>query len=381
MSAAVLLSLRGPPPHAGAAPPRTPRGLRAGAGLGRRPPPRGQARPADALVDALVDAGLVEDLTPNGLQAQVHRLRTRLGTHGGVLQHLPAGYRLGGLAFVTDLDLVETRASQAARARVNGDFASAADRVDEALALWRGDLLEDLAELHELAPLRTRFVRLREELRRQVLSDRLLSRDPRDLDAVVGELQARVDEDAGDELAWVQLMVAHYVRGSAAHALDSYRLARRRLRDDAGLEPSPRMRAVESAVLRQAPVSAVLRAAQLAAAVGPGPAVVWVAEDGRPRRRALVGTEPLTIGRSPGADIRLAGRSVSRWHAALSPSDGGWLVRDLGSRNGTLLDGSPVGEGALVAPGSVVCCGAVSVLVVPHGAEAEAEALTDCLGS
>jgi hypothetical protein len=53
-------------------------------------------------------------------------------------------------------------------------------------------------------------------------------------------------------------------------------------------------------------------------------------------------TDSLVIGRTEAADIPLADASVSRRHARLFYLDGRWHVEDLGSRNGTHLNGKPV---------------------------------------
>lgn len=54
-------------------------------------------------------------------------------------------------------------------------------------------------------------------------------------------------------------------------------------------------------------------------------------------------TRRLSVGRSEGNGLVLADPSVSARHAVLERRDGAWYVRDLGSTNGTLLDGHPVG--------------------------------------
>jgi len=61
--------------------------------------------------------------------------------------------------------------------------------------------------------------------------------------------------------------------------------------------------------------------------------------DGRTVR--FCGRLPLTLGRSE-ADVLVRGASVSRCHTEVGLRDGGVLVRDLDSRNGTLIRGVPV---------------------------------------
>src|SRR5262245_33900336 len=48
------------------------------------------------------------------------------------------------------------------------------------------------------------------------------------------------------------------------------------------------------------------------------------------------------IGRKAPATILLLHASVSREHAELTFSDGGWRIRDLGSRNATVVDGQKI---------------------------------------
>lgn len=72
---------------------------------------------------------------------------------------------------------------------------------------------------------------------------------------------------------------------------------------------------------------------------------------GAPRR--------FTIGRELACDMTLADDTVSRWHASLQRGPDGWLLADLGSTNGTRLNGwrvtspSPVRAGDLVTFGGV----------------------------
>lgn len=88
---------------------------------------------------------------------------------------------------------------------------------------------------------------------------------------------------------------------------------------------------------------------------------------------------PLRIGRDASADFQLQDGQASRIHAELSPSLGGVLVTDLGSRNGTFIDGRRVVEPNAPAPfGSVLRCGKSLLRVVaditPYTALARAPA-------
>lgn len=56
------------------------------------------------------------------------------------------------------------------------------------------------------------------------------------------------------------------------------------------------------------------------------------------------GCEELVIGRHPSCDVVVTDETVSRRHALLNFRDGGWIVRDLSSTNGTRLNGNYVGR-------------------------------------
>ena len=56
----------------------------------------------------------------------------------------------------------------------------------------------------------------------------------------------------------------------------------------------------------------------------------------------LEGQGPWSIGRSEENDIVISDPNVSRRHARLSRQENGFVVEDLGSTNGTLLDGAPI---------------------------------------
>ena len=67
---------------------------------------------------------------------------------------------------------------------------------------------------------------------------------------------------------------------------------------------------------------------------------VSVEQDGRWETRGF--NNSFTLGRSPGTDIHVDNPSVSRRHARVYFEDGVWMLEDLGSRNGTKLNGKQI---------------------------------------
>jgi len=86
---------------------------------------------------------------------------------------------------------------------------------------------------------------------------------------------------------------------------------------------------------------------------------------GRPPVLALPrGSQPrFTIGREASCDMTLADETVSRWHASLERADTGWMIADLGSMNGTRLNGWRVTGPVPVHAGDMVSFGASTYLV------------------
>ncbi len=81
------------------------------------------------------------------------------------------------------------------------------------------------------------------------------------------------------------------------------------------------------------------------------PGVLTVREEGEARRHVF--EQQAVIGRDLDCDIPLVSRSVSRRHALVEKTAGGWVVRDLGSANGTCVDGARVTEAPLVSGADV----------------------------
>jgi hypothetical protein len=70
------------------------------------------------------------------------------------------------------------------------------------------------------------------------------------------------------------------------------------------------------------------------------------------------------IGRADDVDLHLDFASVSRRHALLAYVDSGWMITDLGSRNGTWLNGWRLPGAAPLLPGDLLDIGCCRFLVV-----------------
>jgi DNA-binding CsgD family transcriptional regulator len=77
--------------------------------------------------------------------------------------------------------------------------------------------------------------------------------------------------------------------------------------------------------------------------------------------------ERLTVGRTDNNDVVLADERVSRLHAAFERVAGEWLVRDLGSRNGTFVDGDRVLATRPVRPGQEIRIGEIALFLRREG--------------
>jgi hypothetical protein len=75
-------------------------------------------------------------------------------------------------------------------------------------------------------------------------------------------------------------------------------------------------------------------------------------------QRMLVGPTGATLGRSRQCDVVLNDPNVSRQHAELRPRGGSWVLTDLGSTNGSRINGHPVERSEVVRPGDEIELGA-----------------------
>ncbi|MDF6018071.1 DUF1707 and FHA domain-containing protein [Streptomyces sp. JH34] len=72
------------------------------------------------------------------------------------------------------------------------------------------------------------------------------------------------------------------------------------------------------------------------------------------------GPHPLSIGRDPGNGLRLSHETVSRTHAELIAHGSRWILHDLGSTNGTCVNGQRVVGSVVVRDGDQVSFGRIT---------------------
>jgi DNA-binding SARP family transcriptional activator len=167
---------------------------------------------------------------------------------GGAVQTLPGGYVLQVDPERLDAGRFERLLAEGRDLLAASDSASAAARLREALALWRGPALADVSLL-EFAQSESRRL---EELRLVAVMERIDADLGLGLDAeLIGELEGLIASNPLQERLRGQLMLALYRAGRQAEALAAYRETSELLRDQLGLEPSPGLRELERSILRQ----------------------------------------------------------------------------------------------------------------------------------
>jgi len=79
------------------------------------------------------------------------------------------------------------------------------------------------------------------------------------------------------------------------------------------------------------------------------------------------------VGRAPTNEIRLEDQSVSRQHAEINRSPSGWSVKDLGSKNGTSVNGKQISETVMIGHKDVVKTGIYQLRLITQKTPLEEE--------
>jgi predicted ATPase/DNA-binding SARP family transcriptional activator len=182
------------------------------------------------------------------LQTYVLRLRRLLGEP--VIRTRAPGYLLPLEPGQLDLHRFDGLVDRARRLREQGAVEAAANALDDALLLWRGQALADVGSEHLR---RTEAVRL-EERRMRAIEERTdvgleLGRHAE----LVNDLVRLVAAHPLRERLRGQLIIALYRSGRPGDALEAYRDTRRTLIAELGIEPGRELQDLQAAILSRDP--------------------------------------------------------------------------------------------------------------------------------
>src|SRR5580658_10405035 len=229
---------------------------------GGRAIPLSGARRRALVTRLLLDAGravsadiLIEDVWGDQapaaasatLQSHVSQLRKVLGDR---LQRSTAGYILCLDAVTIDAEEFEGTVANGTLQFAGGDFESAARSLRQALRLWRGRALQEVADQPWAQPEAERLEELRRVATEQLLEARLALGEHEQL---IPDANVAVEENPLREQRWATLMLALYRCGRQADALRAYQRLQTLLLAVLGIDPSPPLAALEAAMLRHDP--------------------------------------------------------------------------------------------------------------------------------
>ncbi|MCA1616943.1 MAG: AfsR/SARP family transcriptional regulator [Acidobacteria bacterium] len=214
------------------------------------------AKPRQVLAMLAINAGvmvsaeqLIDELWPGGppksakttVQTYVYHLRKFLSPSkepsrcNNFLATRPAGYVLEVPQDNVDVFRFQRLMAGGRNALRVGDGSGASDLLREALSLWRGPMLADVAA----GPRLQGQVAFFEEQRIAALSLRIeIDLETGRHQEVIGELRWLSQTHHLNEWVHVRLMQALHRSGRRGEALDAYQKLRRLLGDELGLEPS-----------------------------------------------------------------------------------------------------------------------------------------------
>jgi DNA-binding SARP family transcriptional activator/class 3 adenylate cyclase len=266
--------------------------------------------------DRLIDE-LWGEAAPPTVGSELHvylsRLRKLLAAGGAAntLTREAFGYRLQVEPAQLDTTRFRQLAGEGRHALGAGDAFAAAERLGEALALWRGPALADLQSERFAI---TAAARLEEErvvaVEQRLEAELALGRDQE----LVAELEALVAEHPYRERLRALLMRALYRCGRQAEALRVYQQARHTLAGELGLEPGQELKDLERAILTGDPALAGPPRGRLQ----PGPA-----SEASPRADAALGREVRKVVTVLSSELSGSGESgervdPERWRRVLS---------------------------------------------------------------
>jgi peptide/nickel transport system substrate-binding protein len=250
--------------------------------------------------------------------SQLRRLLAAEGTGAAIVTH-GRGYELRMDAEAVDVVRLQRLVERAARADE-----AVSDAAREALALWHGGALADVAgepfaatEIRRLDELRLRATEL------AAAADLAAGREREAL----ARIEPMIEAHPLHERLHALRMLALYRAGRQADALAAFVAARWRLVDEAGLEPGVELRALHERILRQDPALLCTAAEPATAGAGRRGAPHPAADDRPPRRGRSRSLHPRPLLLAAGVVIALTVALVAALRAGgpqgLSGIEGG----------------------------------------------------------
>ncbi|WP_454789104.1 BTAD domain-containing putative transcriptional regulator [Mycolicibacterium lutetiense] len=207
-------------------------------------------------VDRLISGVWGEDPPASataGLQVYISHLRRTLRDGAATASPIvrqPPGYYLDVPADSVDITAFADGCARSAAAVERERWGEALGAADGALALWRGDLLDDLGDQDWVTQDAARLRELRTECLDHRITALLALGRVSAAHAAISELRSA--EPLSDRGAWLH-MLTQYRSGRAAEALEIYARYARLLDAELGLSPGAELRELQTAILRQAP--------------------------------------------------------------------------------------------------------------------------------
>lgn len=278
-----------------------------------------------------------------------------------VLASAPPGYRLNVADGECDLDRFIVEKTNGMQAAAAGQFEQASSHLSAALAEWRGPVLDDLRDFAFVDAFATALMEDKvgthtARAEAEIACGRSY--------AVIGELEQLAAEHPYREPLWAQLITAYYVAERQSDALEAYRRLKTVLSEDLGIDPGPTIEGLHVRILRQQPLDTEQAAKTTAArtlatthTASTRKSAVCSLRDAAARRHPLR-AGATRIGRLADNDIVINDAAVSRHHAVIIDTGSSFVIADLRSANGVLLQGRRLHPTATLADGDhISICG------------------------
>ena len=308
---------------------------------------RGRVCPVSSIIDQVWGQDPPATVV-NAVQVYVASLRKTLAPAGidSCLVTQSPGYRLILPQDTVDVEAFDRAGHEGERLSAAGAHDGAAAAYRFALDQWRGPALADLDGAPFVADERTRL-----EERRLLVQlgwfRSLLALGHHE--AALPHLEETLGANPLHETLWALRATALYQSGRQSEALATMRRARRILDQELGVQPGPELVEVERQILAHDPLLAPPRLRRPSRSV-----VTHVATSGEAGAalvlpdgsRALLRRGSTVLGRHADCDVVLDHRDVSRRHAQISGTGRAHELEDLGSTNGTAVNGEGIGPGS-----------------------------------